>query len=77
MEGKRKTVPKCLKVAADYISTSGMVLGIGFEFEVIGRESTTFSFVEHFLKRDGLPITAGNRRFLDMRHPWAIDYLSK
>jgi alpha-galactosidase len=31
--------------------------------------------VDHFLKRDGIPILAGQRRFWDFRDPWVRDYL--
>ena len=30
---------------------------------------------DHFLKRDGIPVLAGQRRFWDFRDPWVHDYL--
>jgi alpha-galactosidase len=30
---------------------------------------------EHFLRRRGFPIAAGQRRFWDFRDPWARQYL--
>jgi alpha-galactosidase len=32
---------------------------------------------DHFLKRDGIPVSAGQRRFWDFRDPWVRDYLYK
>jgi alpha-galactosidase len=53
-----------------------LVPGLWFEFEVIGSQSTLFhEMVDHFLKRDGIPVSAGQRRFWDFRDPWVRDYL--
>jgi len=51
----------------------GLVPGLWFEFEVVGSQSKLFDqMVDHFLKRDGIPVLAGQRRFWDFRvsaHP--------
>ncbi len=69
--------PKGLKEAADYIKQCGMIPGLWFEFESVGRLSKHFNNVEHLLKKDGEVLTVGDKRFWDMSDPWVIDYLSK
>ena len=69
--------PSGMKHTADIIRKRGMLPGIWFEFEIVGRDSSTFSLTEHLLKRDGIPITSGNRRFWDMRQSWVQEYLAE
>lgn len=69
--------PNGLKEAADYIKQCGMVPGLWFEFESVGRLSKHFNNIEHLLKKDGEVLTVGDKRFWDMSDPWVIDYLSK
>lgn len=70
--------PHGLAAAAQAIRERGLIPGIWFEMEVAGEQSPRFaSETEHFLKRDGLPITAAGRHFWDFRDPWVIDYLSE
>lgn len=69
--------PHGMKAVADKIKSMGMIPGIWFEFEINGRDSITFDWVERILTRDGYPITSGNRRFWDMRQEWTIDFLSE
>jgi alpha-galactosidase len=45
--------------------------------ETVGTTSVAFSLVEHLLKRDGLPVTAGDRRFWDLNDAFAVDYLAE
>jgi len=53
-----------------------MKAGIWFEFEVAGRqEAECFEKTDWLLHRDGIPITSGDRRFLDMRNPSVRSYL--
>ena len=52
-----------------------MVPGIWFEFEIAGEDSLTFNMADRLLKRDGVPITAGKRRFWDMRQECVQEYL--
>lgn len=69
--------PGGLKKTADYIKQCGMIPGLWFEFESVGRQSKYFNDADHLLKKDGVPLTVGDKRFWDMSDPWVIDYLSK
>ena len=69
--------PNGLKELADYVKQCGMIPGIWFEFESVGRESKHFNNTEHLLKKDGEVLTVGDKRFWDMSDPWVINYLSK
>ena len=69
--------PEGLAAAARDIRAAGMVPGLWFEPEICGREADAFRETEHQLKRFGTPITAGCRRFWDMRDPWVRGYLSE
>jgi alpha-galactosidase len=61
---------------AKFIREQGLIPGIWFEFEVVGRRSNLFDgMADHFLKRDGLPVLSGDRRFWDFRDPWVQHYL--
>ena len=67
--------PRGIKYAADEIRRNGMIPGIWFELEVSGEGSRSFEKTDWMLKRDGLPITSGVRRFWDLRNPEVRDYL--
>jgi alpha-galactosidase len=70
--------PLGLAATAQAIRERGLIPGIWFEMEVAGEQSPRFETdVDHFLHRDGYPITATGRRFWDFRDPWVIDYLSQ
>ncbi|MEH7414477.1 glycoside hydrolase family 36 protein [Neobacillus drentensis] len=69
--------PEGLDKTIDHIRECGLIPGIWFEMEVCGSESAAFQMVDHLLKRDGLPITSGNRRFWDFRNPSVISYLKE
>jgi alpha-galactosidase len=69
--------PGGLKKAADYIRESGMIPGLWFEFESVGRQSKHWNNTEHLLKKDGVVLTVGDKRFWDMSDPWVKDYLYK
>lgn len=69
--------PHGMKPVVDRIHDAGLKAGIWFEFEVAGREEPDcFNKAEWLLKRDGLPITSGNRRWWDMRNPEVREYLA-
>ena len=72
-----KHFPNGVKPVIEKIREAGMVPGIWFEIETVGRDATAFSLVDHLLKKDGFPITIGDRRFWDMNDPWVIDYLAE
>ena len=70
--------PYGLAATAAAIRERGLIPGIWFEMEVVGKQSPRFEQdVAHFLHRDGFPITSMGRRFWDFRDPWVIDYLSQ
>ncbi len=68
--------PGGLKAAADAIRERGLVPGLWFEFEVVGRQSEARNMTDHFLKRNGNVIVSGDRMFWDFRDPFVIDYLN-
>jgi len=71
-----KLFPDGIAATAKFIREQGLIPGIWFEFEVVGSRSNFFELMlDHFLKRDGLPVSAGQRRFWDFRDPWVRDYL--
>lgn len=69
--------PNGLKAAADTIRECGLIPGLWFEMETAGSQSAAFKRSEHFLMRDGIPVTVRERRFWDFNDPAAVDYLSK
>ena len=76
-EVSRKAFPRGLSPVVEAIHTAGMKAGIWFEFEVAGRdEPSCFNRTDWLLRRGGIPITAGDRRFWDMRLPEVQDYLA-
>ncbi len=74
-EVNEKRFPGGMKPIADYIRSKGMIPGIWFELESVSVRSKHFNSAEHLVKRDGLPLTVGSRRFWDMEDPWVKDYL--
>ncbi len=76
-EPDKTMFPEGLKRTADYIREKGMIPGIWFELENVGRTAKAFHLTDHLLKRDGEVITVENRRFWDMADPWVVDYLSR
>ncbi|WMJ86585.1 glycoside hydrolase family 36 protein [Anaerocolumna sp. MB42-C2] len=69
--------PGGLKKAADYIRENGMIPGLWFEMESVGRLSKHWNNIEHLLKKDGVVLTVGDKRFWDMSDPWVIKNLHK
>ena len=69
--------PLGLKAAVQEIRNNGMVPGIWFELENCGPLAEAFSWTNHLLQRDGIPITSGQRRFWDFQDPFVINYLAK
>lgn len=57
------------------IRGAGMIPGLWFEPECVGKATAAFLKEEWQLKRDGIPIQAGARRFWDMRQEEVISYL--
>lgn len=69
--------PNGIKAVTEHIHEKGMKAGIWFEPEDCGRASELFGREELLCMRDGYPVTAGHRRFLDMRKQTAWDYLDE
>lgn len=74
----RKAFPRGLGPVVQAIHAAGMQAGVWFEFEVAGRsEPDCFAKTEWQLRRDGRPITVGDRRFWDFRIPAVVEYLAE
>lgn len=72
----RAHYPRGLRAAADAIRAHGLVPGLWFEMETCGADSRLFKEREDLLlRRDGRPLTASGRRFLDFRNPATADHL--
>lgn len=69
--------PGGMKPIADYIRSKGMIPGLWFEMESLSSRSAYYDRSEHLVKKDGVPLTVGGKRFWDMEDPWVIDYLSQ
>lgn len=69
--------PNGLKKVVDQVHAAGMIPGIWFEIETVGRDAVVFNAKDHLLQRDGIPITIGDRRFWNMNDPWTIQYLQR
>ncbi len=72
----RALFPDGIRAVSDAIRAEGMLPGIWFEFEVVGRDSEAFWRDDLLLRRDGSVITSKNRRFLDLRKEEVERYLS-
>ncbi len=72
-----KFYPQGLKAAANAIKQRGLIPGLWFEFEAVGKNSKAKSQTDHLLKRDGKVIVSGERMFWDFRDDYTIDYLNK
>ena len=72
-----KLFPKGLKYVADKIKEAGMLPGIWYEMEVVGKDSEVFKKPEYLLQRDGYPLQTCFRRFLDLRKDIVQDYLEE
>ena len=66
-----------MKPIADYIRSQGMIPGLWYEMESLASGSEHYNDPEHLIRKDGVPLTVGGRRFWDMEDPWVIDYLSE
>lgn len=68
--------PDGLKKVTDMIRSHGLIPGLWFEMENTGWAAKSYHEEQHLLKRFGVPITSGGRRFWDMRDPWVTEYLT-
>jgi alpha-galactosidase len=65
----RDRFPAGIAAVADQLRARGFVPGLWFEWETCGRDSETFREESLLLRRDGVPVTVSDRRFLDLRQP--------
>lgn len=72
-----KRFPGGMKPIADYIKSKGFIPGLWYEMESVTSGSKHYAGPKHLLKKDGVPLTVGNRHFWDMEDPWVVDYLSE
>ena len=73
----RKMYPEGLQATVAAIRAAGLIPGLWFEMEVVGSTSPLFQRTGWLLQRDGRPITAGTRRFLDLRKPEVVAHLTE
>ena len=76
-EVNEKRFPGGMKPIADYIRSKGMIPGLWYEMEAVASGSKYYNDAAHLIRKDGVPLTIGGRRFWDMEDPWVIEYLSK
>lgn len=70
--------PEGLEKTVELIKENNMKPGIWFEIDNIGRAAKAYEeYKDHFLKRDGYPVTTYSRRFWDMNDPWVENYLTE
>lgn len=69
--------PDGLGAVTKKIRDEGLVPGIWFEIDNVGKDAQLYQNEELLLHRDGYVLTTQNRRFLDMRNPKTIAYLTE
>jgi alpha-galactosidase len=72
-----KLFPEGIAATCREIRERGIIPGLWFEFEVVGPKSSIWDREDLLLMRDGKPIQAGTRRFLDFRKEEVHSYLEK
>lgn len=63
----KELFPNGISEVVNYVHEHNIKAGIWFEWESCGRKSDIFNREERLYSRDGFALTAGNRRFLDLR----------
>lgn len=69
--------PEGLDKTVDVIKEAGMIPGLWFEIENVGRASRAYKMEDHLLHRDGKVLTTYFRRFWNLKDPWVEDYLTE
>lgn len=67
--------PEGLAPITEYIRSKGMIPGIWFEFESVAHGSELYDKDEYLVQKDGVPLTIGGRRFLDLEKKCVQDFL--
>lgn len=76
-EPSKELFPEGLQKTTDLIREAGMIPGIWFEIETVGKASRAYHEETHLLHKDGAVLTSYFRRFWDMRDPWVEQYLTE
>lgn len=76
-EVSKELFPEGLEKTVDAIHEAGMIPGLWFEIENVGRASRAYHLEEHLLQKDGKTLTSYFRRFWNMQDPWVKEYLSE
>ncbi|MCR4989773.1 MAG: alpha-galactosidase [Lachnospiraceae bacterium] len=72
-----KLFPKGIKHTADMIKEAGLKPGIWFEIDNVGHDAHVYNEEDMLLKKDGITLSTGGRRFFDMKNPKVREYLDK
>ena len=73
----KQLFPDGLKPVNDMIKSYGLIPGIWFEMENVAPLSAIYNETDHLLSRQGVPLSVGGHRFLDMRDEWCVNYLDE
>lgn len=76
-EVSKTLFPEGLEKTVQAIRDAGMVPGLWFEIENVGRAARAYQETDHLLHKDGTVLTSYFRRFWDMRDSWVQAYLEK
>ncbi len=76
-EPSKVLFPDGIDKVAKMIKEHNMIPGIWFELETVASRSKAYQMTDMLLKRDGIPVTVGTRRFWDMRDPKVWSYLDE
>lgn len=76
-EVNEEMFPNGIKEVTDKIRACGFIPGIWFELEKAASLSDMFNKTEYLLYRDGVPLTVGGQRYLDMRKDICHKYLKE
>lgn len=69
--------PEGMEKISHEIQEAGMIPGLWFEIDNVGKLSEAYKEEQHLLKRDGRTLTTDARRFWDMRQEWVQKYLQE
>lgn len=76
-EASPELFPEGLEGTVEKIREAGMIPGIWFEIETVGKAARAYHRKEHLLHKDGQVLTSYFRRFWDMRDSWVKEYLTE
>lgn len=75
-EVSKDLFPEGLEKTVQAIKDAGMIPGLWFEIENVGRASRAYQMEKHLLHKDKKVLTSYFRRFWDMNDPWVEEYLT-